>query len=210
MGVLHLADKWGFTALYQAAREAIPPLASSVDMIVLGKKYNLDDWLAPAFVDLIARDDSLTLQEGEHRDWNELLHTSIVSREDLTFVTWKRNQGLERFSKSFLDMVTATRFTRYIIESRLVDDQVLSKVIFRGFWKKMEQLFNPLWAVALPGLNARFMTIITLIGRSVFIADPAVEHFYAECETLMKCHVWGLNHAKHVEIQKHAYSDVRV
>jgi hypothetical protein len=143
-------------------------------------------------------------------DWNELLHTSIVSRDDLTFVTWKRNQGLERFSKSFLDMVTATRFTRYIIESRLVDEQVLSKAIFRGFWKKMEQLFNPLWAVALHGLNARFMTIITLIGRSVFIADPAVEHFYAECETLMKCRVWGLNYAKHVEIQKHAYSDVRI
>jgi hypothetical protein len=38
-------------------------------MIVLGKKYNLDDWLAPAFVDLIARTKALHYKRESALVW---------------------------------------------------------------------------------------------------------------------------------------------
>jgi hypothetical protein len=63
-GVLHLADKWGFDYLRNVAVKAILPLSSCVDKIVIGQKYGLEDGLAGAFADLLARDADLSLEEG--------------------------------------------------------------------------------------------------------------------------------------------------
>jgi hypothetical protein len=64
-GILHLADKWGFADIRDAAATAIYPLASSVDKIVLGRQYKLDDWVSSGFVDLLQREDDLTLEEAK-------------------------------------------------------------------------------------------------------------------------------------------------
>jgi hypothetical protein len=62
--VLHLSDKWGFMSLRAAAIKAILPLASSVDKIVLGKQYGFEEWLAPAYTDLVTREKRLTKEEA--------------------------------------------------------------------------------------------------------------------------------------------------
>jgi hypothetical protein len=63
--VLYQADRWGFVDLREASRDAVFPLASSVDKIVLSEDYGFGEWLAPAFADLLAREEDLTLEEAE-------------------------------------------------------------------------------------------------------------------------------------------------
>lgn len=62
--ILHLAFKWGFTALRDLTIREVFPLASAVDRIVLGRKYDLDNWLLDAFVSVCERPDSLSLAEA--------------------------------------------------------------------------------------------------------------------------------------------------
>jgi hypothetical protein len=362
--VLYLADRWGFADLREAARHAVFPLASSVDRIVLGQQYEFIEWLAPAFADLLAREEDLTLEEAErlgmqtmvtiakgrlrarqiqhvrpmetihalvtelfsteltqesetlqpaltgdlspeeeHQvsssdpveahiklevddaastrslmkvwmdqcskdeersdavssitgylaanpshalhvvegaldhlwanfeahwkanieqkpepkykgselralteircamsatsfdtflksyclkrigNWNELLHESVIAHDSLVLATWTKDQSLDRFSRSFLDMITATRLTRHIIDSNLVDESVLSKSTLDEFWTKMEHLFKLMWSSVTPAINIRLMTIINLFDTSAFVAGPAIEHFYSTSET---------------------------
>ncbi|KAF8957344.1 hypothetical protein BDZ97DRAFT_112274 [Flammula alnicola] len=53
--VLMLATKWVFTDIRALAIRNLTSIASSVDKIVLGTKYDVHDWLAPAFKDLVTR-----------------------------------------------------------------------------------------------------------------------------------------------------------
>jgi hypothetical protein len=64
--VLHLANKWNYTSIRSAALDAIRPLASCVDTIVLAREYKLNDWLPSALRELVTRSEGLTLAEG-HR-----------------------------------------------------------------------------------------------------------------------------------------------
>jgi hypothetical protein len=64
--VLHLANKWNYTSIRSAALNAIQPLASCVDKIVLAREYKLNDWLPSAIRELVTRTEGLTLAEG-HR-----------------------------------------------------------------------------------------------------------------------------------------------
>jgi hypothetical protein len=64
-GVLHLADKWGFSGIRDAAATAISPLASSVDKIVLGRRYKLDNWVSQGLVNLLEREDDLSLEDAK-------------------------------------------------------------------------------------------------------------------------------------------------
>ncbi|KAF7974647.1 hypothetical protein HWV62_11522 [Athelia sp. TMB] len=41
---LHLADKWCFKAIKTLAVAQLTPMASPVDMIVLGRLYSIDQW----------------------------------------------------------------------------------------------------------------------------------------------------------------------
>jgi hypothetical protein len=63
--VLKLSSKWGFDDIRVTSVEAILPLASPVDKIVLGRT-NIDcsGWIADAYVDLLEREESLTVDEA--------------------------------------------------------------------------------------------------------------------------------------------------
>jgi hypothetical protein len=63
--VLRLAFKWGFESIRSLALRELLPLASPVDKIVIGRDYGLEDWLTPAFVDVCARAEPLSLEEAE-------------------------------------------------------------------------------------------------------------------------------------------------
>jgi hypothetical protein len=71
--VLHLSSKWGFEHLRAAAVKAILPLASAVDKLVLGRKYGFDDWVPGAYVDLLEREEHLTMAEGKLMDLEDIL-----------------------------------------------------------------------------------------------------------------------------------------
>jgi hypothetical protein len=61
---LHLASKWGFTDLHRASLDAIEPLASAVDKIVLGRMYDLSQWIPGAYLDLLERKNGLSVHEA--------------------------------------------------------------------------------------------------------------------------------------------------
>jgi hypothetical protein len=74
--VLHLATKWDFTAVRKSAIQAILPLSSPVDQVVLGRVYKVDEWLVDAFVDIIVGEEDLTQKE-----------CTRLSGEDLRIIT---------------------------------------------------------------------------------------------------------------------------
>jgi hypothetical protein len=62
--VLSLASKWEFATIRQLAINRLARLASPVERITRAVKYGVDDWLLPAYTELCARDEPLTLEEG--------------------------------------------------------------------------------------------------------------------------------------------------
>jgi hypothetical protein len=63
--VLDLSSKWGFDDIRVASVEAILPLASPVDKIVLGRTHgDFSNWITSTYVDLLEREDSLTVDEA--------------------------------------------------------------------------------------------------------------------------------------------------
>jgi hypothetical protein len=63
--VLHLSTKWGFSAIRTTAIETILPLASPIDKIAIGRVYDIDAWIEDAFVEILARENDLTLAEAQ-------------------------------------------------------------------------------------------------------------------------------------------------
>jgi hypothetical protein len=57
--VLHLSSKWGFAHLRTAAQQALLPLMSPVDKLVLARTYGFTDWISDAYVGLLEREDDL-------------------------------------------------------------------------------------------------------------------------------------------------------
>jgi hypothetical protein len=74
-------DKWGFSALRATAIDAISPLASPVDKIVLGRKYGLDEWVFSAFEELLVREAHITEEEGD-RIGMKMMVTLAAGRMD--------------------------------------------------------------------------------------------------------------------------------
>lgn len=64
--VLNLASLWEFNTIRDLSIERLRGIASPVDKIILGHRYDLPTWLEPAYTTLCERRDPLTLEEG-HR-----------------------------------------------------------------------------------------------------------------------------------------------
>jgi hypothetical protein len=63
--VLHLSSKWGFAHLRVAAQQALLPLVSPVDKLVLARTYGFTEWISDAYVGLLEREDDLDEEEVE-------------------------------------------------------------------------------------------------------------------------------------------------
>jgi hypothetical protein len=57
--VLHLSSKWSFAHLRTAAQQALLPLMSPVDKLVLARTYGFTEWISDAYVGLLGREDDL-------------------------------------------------------------------------------------------------------------------------------------------------------
>ncbi|KAJ6512513.1 hypothetical protein C8R45DRAFT_890243 [Mycena sanguinolenta] len=62
--VLRLADKWGMQDIRRLAIAQLALCAGPVDKIVLGHQYEITEWLGPAYLALVIRKQSITVEEG--------------------------------------------------------------------------------------------------------------------------------------------------
>ena len=64
--ILRLATKWTFTSLRELAVQHLFDITSPVEKIVLGKTFDLPEWLPQAYADLCKREKPLTIDEGRN------------------------------------------------------------------------------------------------------------------------------------------------
>lgn len=74
--ILYLSDKWKFAALRDLAAKNVLPLASSVDQIVLGRKYGFGNWLLDAFTSVCQRKEPLAYEEASRMNLADAVRIS--------------------------------------------------------------------------------------------------------------------------------------
>jgi hypothetical protein len=63
--VLHLSHTWNFPSMRSLAVRQLSSLTTPVDRVVLGRKYDIEHWLRPAYQAICEREEWLSEQEGE-------------------------------------------------------------------------------------------------------------------------------------------------
>jgi hypothetical protein len=116
--VLHLSSKWDYTAIRSAALQAIFPLASCVDKIVLAREYSLNDWMPSAVGELVTRKAGLTLDEG-HRLGMEVVIAVAEARIDASKLA-RSPQKVDDVAKA-LSHALSTRGPYLVNEDALTD-----------------------------------------------------------------------------------------
>ncbi|KAF7981376.1 hypothetical protein HWV62_33855 [Athelia sp. TMB] len=64
MSMLHLSAKWDFESIKLLAIDRLTARAAPIDKIVLGRRYDIDEWLPGAYEAVCLRSDPLTVEEG--------------------------------------------------------------------------------------------------------------------------------------------------
>ncbi|KZP04904.1 hypothetical protein FIBSPDRAFT_806278, partial [Athelia psychrophila] len=80
-GILHLADKWTFQSIRALAITQIAPIASSIDRIVFGRLYGINEWLTSAYHAVCTRPDPLTLEEGRRLGVDDVIRINAIRQE---------------------------------------------------------------------------------------------------------------------------------
>jgi hypothetical protein len=112
MDVLHLSSKWNFIHARAAAIQAIPPLASPVDKIVLGRTYDLAEWLPSAYTDILERTQSLTIEESRRMNLEDVVALA-KGREDARAGTIKPRAQIEAIARSSLGLTCDVSVVTY-------------------------------------------------------------------------------------------------
>ncbi|KZP04899.1 hypothetical protein FIBSPDRAFT_711825, partial [Athelia psychrophila] len=80
--VLRLSDKWGFKTVKNLAVSKIAPMASPIDMIVLGRRYSIDSYrLVDAYDAICLRPAPLTLEEGNRVGMEDVIKIMTIRQE---------------------------------------------------------------------------------------------------------------------------------
>ncbi|KII95527.1 hypothetical protein PLICRDRAFT_34413 [Plicaturopsis crispa FD-325 SS-3] len=80
--ILDLAVRWGFSSIRTLAIKQLTDLASPVDKIVLGRKYEITAWLAGAYDAILRRAAALSEEEGVRLGMREAMKIA-KAREDM-------------------------------------------------------------------------------------------------------------------------------
>ena len=73
--------KWGFASISAIAAREVFLLASAVDRIVLGRKYDFDTWLLDAFAEVCERPGALSLLEACRMRVEDIVRISQAREE---------------------------------------------------------------------------------------------------------------------------------
>ncbi|KDQ53596.1 hypothetical protein JAAARDRAFT_209942 [Jaapia argillacea MUCL 33604] len=79
--VLALATKWSFTTIRSLAIRELFPLASPIDKIVVGRQYDIPEWLQDAYIAVCERPEALTKKEGERLGLDEVIKISQLRQD---------------------------------------------------------------------------------------------------------------------------------
>ncbi|KAJ6578913.1 hypothetical protein DFH09DRAFT_909392 [Mycena vulgaris] len=71
--VLSLATRWDFTSLRELATQHLFAMTSAVERIALGRRYDVPEWLAPAYTEVCERKDPLNLAEGRLLELDDII-----------------------------------------------------------------------------------------------------------------------------------------
>ncbi|KIM91718.1 hypothetical protein PILCRDRAFT_827 [Piloderma croceum F 1598] len=63
--ILRLAVEWNFQSIKNLAVERLSAIATPVDKIVLGRRFDIFEWLENAYTNVCWRDEALTIEEGK-------------------------------------------------------------------------------------------------------------------------------------------------
>ncbi|KDQ58999.1 hypothetical protein JAAARDRAFT_99927, partial [Jaapia argillacea MUCL 33604] len=81
VAILALATKWSFATIRTLAMRELFPLASPIDKIVVGIRYDIKEWLNDAYVAMCERPEALTKQEGERLGLAEAIKISKMRQD---------------------------------------------------------------------------------------------------------------------------------
>ncbi|KAI0319273.1 hypothetical protein OF83DRAFT_1111304, partial [Amylostereum chailletii] len=76
--VLQLSSEWGFTSIRAMAVEMLEPLASPIEKIILGNKFDIHHWIEPGYIALCARPNPLTLVEAERLQMKDVVAITTI------------------------------------------------------------------------------------------------------------------------------------
>jgi len=99
--VLYLADKWNFKSIKNLAINKLALIASPIDRIVLGRNYQINEWLGDAYRDVCTRADPLTYEEGVRLGMEDVINISAIM---------VRYDYAPRFSRRLLDEELESHF----------------------------------------------------------------------------------------------------
>jgi hypothetical protein len=80
--ILDLAVKWDFESIKTLAIKELAPIASSIDKIILGRKYHVTEWLSEAYRDICLRQKPLTNEEGMRLGMEDVIKISAIMIRD--------------------------------------------------------------------------------------------------------------------------------
>jgi len=80
--VLRLPTRWGFGSIRRRALNAINPLATPHDRLVLARHNSVDDWVVPALSALCERGEPLSLDEARQMNIDDVVLVARV-RENI-------------------------------------------------------------------------------------------------------------------------------
>ncbi|KAJ3538684.1 hypothetical protein NMY22_g5068 [Coprinellus aureogranulatus] len=90
--VLTISSIWEFKSLRELAIDRLSRITLPIDRIVLGNRFDLAQWLVPAYFELCTRTEPLSLDEGEKLGMRDVIRIGQV-RHQLRYVTDVNRHG---------------------------------------------------------------------------------------------------------------------
>jgi len=104
-GVLKLASRWSFSSLRARALRKLDALISSYERLLIARAYDVDEWVEEALHGLCTRSESLTLDEANR-----------MQLEDVVFVAEVRERARASDDQSWEDL--SSKVDEYIVRRR--------------------------------------------------------------------------------------------
>lgn len=76
--VLTITNQFDFSNLFTLAKTKLRPILSSAQCIALGKRFDVREWLIPAYTDLCVREEPLRLDEGRIMSLEDVIEIGRV------------------------------------------------------------------------------------------------------------------------------------
>lgn len=129
--IMHLADKWTFKSVRVLAIKSLSSIASPVDKIILGRKYDIEEWLSDAYEAVCRRPEPLTLEEGIRLQMDDVIKIYAI----------RHNHGITRdaFGPPVVTLLSDVRQRFDLAEWRAEKEALKKQQTMRGCQEKLEE-----------------------------------------------------------------------